>query len=189
MALFTFLEILDILIMTAAVAYIFYSPSQTPRGADYDPLVHYKHGFDWEAFKFAMLVSSLTIVLHEFGHKFVAMSFGVDATFHAAYTWLALGIVLKLMSLPFIFLVPAFVSFTSVGPFQDSLIALSGPLVNLALWLVPLFIYNKKLLNKKYNTFLLLTSKLNMTFFIFNMLPIPGFDGFSFYSGIINSIL
>ena len=170
MALISLLEIADIAIMTAALGFIFSDMFKSAsRKKDYDPLLQYRHGFDWD----------------EFGHKFVAMAFGVAATFHAAYLWLAAGVALKLFGSPFIFFVPAFVSHMSVGPLQDTLIALSGPLVNLVLWLGALLLQKKELLNKKYSNGLLLTAKINMLLFIFNMLPIPGFDGFHFFSGLL----
>ena len=190
MAFISFNEVLDIIIMTAAVGFIFSDMfSRYSRKADYEPLVHYHHGFDWEAFRFAAYVTAPAIILHEFGHKFVAMALGVDATFHAAYFWLGIGVVLKMLSFPFIFFVPAFVSHASVGAFGDSMIALSGPLVNLVLWLGALLIHKRKLLDKRYNDGLLLTAKINMFLFIFNMIPLPGFDGFHFFSGLIGAFL
>ncbi len=188
MAFFSLHEIFDIIIMTAAVGFIFSDVfSRQSRKADYDPITHYTSRFDWEALRFAVYVTAPAIILHEFGHKFVAMAFGVSATFHAAYVWLGIGILLKLFS-SFIFLIPAFVSHSSVGPLQDSLIALSGPLVNLVLWLGALFIQKNQLMDKKFTTGLLLTAKINMFLFIFNMLPVPGFDGYSVYSGLLQLI-
>ena len=185
MAFLSINELLDIIIMTAAVGFIFSDTfSRYSRKEDYEPLVHYKHGFDWEAFRFAAIITAPAVILHEFGHKFVAMALGVDATFHAAYFWLALGVVMKIIG-GFIFLVPAFVSHPSVGPLGDSIIALSGPLVNLLLLLGALLVHRQKLIAKKYDPGLLLTAKINMFLFIFNMIPIPGFDGYSFFHGMI----
>jgi len=95
MALLSIREIADIAIMTAALGFIFSGMFQSySRKHDYDPLTHYRSGFDWEAFRFAAYVTAPAIILHEFGHKFVAMAFGVSAVFHAAYTWLAIGVVM-----------------------------------------------------------------------------------------------
>ena len=42
---------------------------------------------------------------------------------------------------------------------------------------------------KKFNPALLLTSRINMFLFIFNMLPIPGFDGSKVFTGLIQAFL
>ncbi len=185
MALLSLNEIFDIIIMTAAVGFIFSDVFQRYSvKRDYEPLVDYRHGFDWHAFLFAVYVTAPAIILHEFGHKFVALSYGVDATFNAAYVWLAAGILLKLFS-GIIFFIPAYVTHAPVGILQDTLIALSGPLVNLALWLLALLILKNNWLEKKYHNGLELSAKINMFLFLFNMIPIPGFDGFSVFSGLL----
>ena len=70
MVLFSFLEFLDMLIMTSAVGFIFADMFQKySRKTDYEPLTHYQKGFDWEAFRFAAYVTAPAIILHEFGHK------------------------------------------------------------------------------------------------------------------------
>ena len=190
MALLSIREIADIAIMTAALGFIFSGMFQSySRKHDYDPLTHYRSGFDWEAFRFAAYVTAPAIILHEFGHKFVAMAFGVSAVFHAAYTWLAIGVAMKLLSFPFIFFVRAFVTHASVGALADSLIAFSGPAVNLVLWLGAWLIHRQGLMDKRYGNGLLLTAKINMLLFIFNMLPIPGFDGFRFFLGLVGAFL
>ena len=186
MALFSFSELIDIVIMTAAVGFIFADMFQRySRKTDYEPLVQYQHGFDWEAFRFAMYVTAPAIILHEFGHKFVALLMGMQAEFHAAYMWLVIGILLKLMGSPFLFFVPAYVSISGAStPLMHSLTAFAGPAVNLFLWLGALLIHKQKWMHKKYDAGLLLTSKINMFLFIFNMLPIPGFDGNQVFLGL-----
>ena len=118
------MELLDIVIMTLAVGFIFSDflarfrrPSE-----DYDPLKqNYNRFINWDNFKFAALVTAPAIILHEFGHKFIALSFGYNATFHAAYLFLFIGIMLKLMKSPFLFFVPAYVSFSAAAtPLQHS---------------------------------------------------------------------
>lgn len=185
-------ELIDIVIMTAVVSYIFmdsfgrYKPSD-----EYDPLLgRRRSSFDWDGFKFTALVTAPAIVLHELGHKFFALSFGMQATFQAAYLFLGLGLLMKLMNFGFIFLVPAYVSIAGQGtPLEFGLIAAAGPLVNLILWLSTALITKQKWLNRKYTPALVLTSKINMFLFIFNMLPIPGFDGYKFFTEMIHVLL
>ena len=84
MILITFSEILDLALMTIFVGYIF-SDVIPVRRESYDPLVHYKKRFDFEALKFAIMATAPAIILHELAHKFVALSFGLDAVFYAFY--------------------------------------------------------------------------------------------------------
>src|SRR3989338_7479278 len=108
MALLSIREIADIAIMTAALGFIFSGMFQSySRKHDYDPLTHYPSGFDWEAFRFAAYVTAPAIILHEFGHKFIGLAVGLQAEFHAAYMWLAFGVMLKVLGSPFLFFVPA----------------------------------------------------------------------------------
>lgn len=178
MPLLTISEIFDMIAMTAVVGYIFSDIFKKPVREDYDPLTHFKPGFDIENFKFAILVAAPAIILHELGHKFVAISYGLEAHFEAAWFFLGLALIMKLMNFGFIFIVPAYVSIIGrATPLESSLIAFSGPAVNLALWLFAMLSVKKNFFPKKYDAALLLTSKINMFLFIFNMLPIPGFDG------------
>ena len=188
MPLFTFSEIFDIISMTLVVGYIFKDLFKRPVEEDYDPLTHFKAGFDTDDFKFAILVTAPAIILHELGHKFVALGFGLEAQFQAAWFFLALALIMKFMNFGFIFIVPAYISiFGNATPLESSLIAFAGPFVNLVLWLFAAFALKSKLFNKKYNAALLLTSRINMFLFIFNMLPIPGFDGSKVFTGLIRA--
>ncbi len=187
-ALFTFGELFDIVAMSLIIGFIF---------SDFFSDYYHKfkgyaerfptYGFDWSSFWFATLLVAPTIILHEFGHKFVALSFGLHATFHAAYVWLLLAVVLKLVGSPFLFFVPAFVSIAGVStPLQSALIAFAGPGTNLLLYLISkIFIKSS---SKKALPYWLLFSKINLFFFIFNMLPIPGFDGFTVYLNLFRML-
>ena len=142
---------------------------------------------------FAAAVVAPAIIFHELGHKLVAMGYGLPATFHAAYSWLALGIVLKLLNFGFIFFVPAFVSFpATVTPLQSSLIAFAGPGVNLVLWLSALALLRYPRMarrigiRERHLPILALTGRINMFLFIFNMLPLPFFDGAKVFSGLLS---
>lgn len=189
MPLFAFSEIFDMIIMTAVVGYIFSDVFKKPARDDYDPLTQFKSGFNIENFKFAILVAAPGIILHELGHKFAALSYGLEAQFQAAYIFLGLALLMKMMNFGFIFFVPAYVRIIgNATPLEGSLIAFAGPGVNLALWAFAAFASKNKLFAKKYDTALLLTSKINMFLFIFNMLPIPGFDGNTFFLGLIRTL-
>ncbi|MBN2423315.1 M50 family metallopeptidase [Candidatus Woesearchaeota archaeon] len=193
--MFTLKEIIDILAMTFFVGFIFSDVFRKPRVIK-DIVDYYKpkNRFNFEDIKFAALVTAPAIILHELGHKFVAMGFGMQATFNAAYTWLFVGAVLKLMNFGLIFFVPAYVAwvptdFSLNNPWVGSVIAFAGPAVNLVLWLGTSLILKSKKLNRKYIHFLILTSRINMFLFIFNMIPIPGFDGFHVLKGLIETII
>jgi len=185
--LFNALEIMDVIIMTAAVGFIFSDFfARFRRPHHYDPLEEYsKPRFGFENFKFAAMVTAPAIFFHELAHKLVAIGYGMQATFHASYMGLGLGIFLRLVHSPFIIFVPAFVSISGTGTnAQYALISVAGPIMNLILWLGTAFVVKQSLVKKKYYPLLILTSKINMFLFIFNMLPIPGFDGFKFYSAL-----
>lgn len=186
-------EIIDLILMTVFVGYIF-SDMIPVRRENYDPLLHYKRGFDFERLKFAILATAPAIILHELAHKFVAISFGLNAVFYAFYRssfTLMLGIftiISKLTGFGFMFFVPGFVSIGGNGThLQFALTAFAGPFVNLILWLGSLYLLKNRKYKKKYYLLLLLTSRINMFLFIFNMLPIPGFDGYKVFVELIRA--
>ena len=189
MAIITLREVMDVIFMIVALGVIFsiflkkFRPPQ-----HYDPLEQ-KIGIDWKLFKFAMYITAPAIILHELGHKFVALGFGLDATFHAAYIWLGFGLLLALMQTGILFFVPAYVSISQqASPLVFSAIAFAGPFVNLILWLATRYALKAGKVKKKYLPLVQITSKINMFLFIFNMIPIPGFDGFKVYQGIFQTI-
>jgi Zn-dependent protease len=123
-------------------------------------------------------VAGPAIVLHELGHKFVAIAFGLQATFHAAYIWLAIGIVLKLVRFPFIFLVPAYVSIVGAGSIAAyGWSAFAGPLVNAVLALGCFVALKSRSWSMQTTVLLYASQQINLFLFVFNLLPIPGFDG------------
>jgi Zn-dependent protease len=192
MAYLTLLELFDIIIMTLAIGFVFHdvfrSAARMKRHKDMDIIDQYttRRGFDWRDFWYACAVVGPAILLHELSHKTVAMAFGFDAVFHAAYIWLLVAVVLKLIGFPFIFFVPAFVEFAGRGTgVQHALVALAGPALNLILWLGSwaIITYAKRLKTSTHQ-FLFLVKQVNMFLFIFNMLPIPGFDGWQVYAGL-----
>ena len=195
MALISFNEIIDLIAMTVFVGYIF-SGIIPVRRENYDPLLHYKRGFDFEGLKFAIMATAPAIIVHELAHKFVAISFGLNAIFYAFYRQTftlilgALAIFSKLTGFGLMLFVPGYVGISGPGTnIQFAVAALAGPLVNLALWLGAWIILKKKAYKKKYYLLLILTSRINMVLFIFNMLPIPGFDGYNFLAHLIKAFV
>jgi len=170
-------EIIDFVLMSLIVGYIF-SGFFTARNS--------KNVLDIKAILFAAGITAPAIVLHELSHKFAAISFGLSATFHAAYPWLAVGIILKAISPGFIFFVPAYVLIQGMStPLTQTIVSVAGPLTNLALFLIAWAVLSLDIVRNKMAVFFIrLTKRINGFLFIFNMIPIPGFDGFQFFSGL-----
>lgn len=183
--LISILEIIYLLITTLVIGFIFMDYIKVPTVELFK-----RRGFDWNAFKFAALVAAPGVILHELGHKFVAMALGYSATFSVYWFGLFLGIFLKLISSPFMILASGFVSIPGIqNPLQNSFIAFAGPFVNLVLWIGSwLILNNAKNLKRKTALFLYLTKRINMILFIFNMLPIPPLDGYQVFSGLFSVI-
>ncbi len=192
MVIFSLQELFDMVMMTLFVGFIFKDTfSSRPRYTEVDPLDYYtgKRSRFMENFWFAIMATAPAIILHEMGHKFVAESFGLGAVFHAAYLWLGIGLLLKLVNFGLIFFVPAFVSISGGGSYlQYAAVAFAGPGVNLILWLLSAQLLKMKKLNKKYVPLVVLSKRINMFLFFFNMLPIPPFDGFSVFYNIFRAI-
>jgi Zn-dependent protease len=177
MAFLSLIEIFDIVLMTLVVGFIFQ-----------DTFVKLASDSK-QAFLYSMIAVAPAIIFHEFGHKIIALSFGFVATFNAAYFWLFLGVALKFAA-GMAFFIPAYVSFGCAGctvtAGQSTLIAFAGPGINLLL-------YGGSILLLKYGSFSPRTSiligatrSINGMLFLFNMLPIPLFDGFKVYQGLFH---
>lgn len=94
--IFTPAEILDTIVTVVAVGFIFQDLFKSNRyGFDaraedpaFDPLLDQalkNSFFDKRAFFAAAIVVGISVVIHEFGHKFVGMLSGYTAVFHASY--------------------------------------------------------------------------------------------------------
>lgn len=209
MAILSFVEILDVMIMALCVGYIFtnyfagYNNFRKP--ADYIKIYHYGRRFIWSDFLFAVALIAPAIIFHELGHKFAAMGFGYNATFFSAISinkiisgmpfidFASILMVIALVSTyfggSFLFFVPAYVSFSAAAnPMQTALIAFAGPAVNLILWQGAKLLLWKKSVSNKYLSLVALTARINMLLFIFNMIPLPGFDGAKVLSGLFQLI-
>lgn len=133
-------------------------------------------------FWFAVALVAPAIILHELGHKFVAMAFGLDATFQAAWIWLGIGIIMKMFG-GFIFLVPAFVKIVGTAPhWVFGVTALAGPAVNFALFGLSKFMLwfrttQHKSIKVNEHRFWTIFARINLFLGAFNLIPIPPFDG------------
>ncbi|MCX6708236.1 MAG: M50 family metallopeptidase [Candidatus Woesearchaeota archaeon] len=175
--IFTLRELFDVVVMTLAVGYIFMGVFKT-----------HAIGFDRHTFLLACLVTAPALILHELAHKFLAIGFGLQADFHAAYFWLILGVVLRLLHSNFIFFIPAYVSIApglaQATPLTSAAIAFGGPLMNFVLFGISWLLLRQKKMKKSTFAFLFITKQINLFLFVFNMLPIPGFDGLKVYQGL-----
>ena len=183
MTLFSVGEIIDILVMTLAIGFIFKNFFK-------------KQLTDLRLIKindlfFSALITAPGIILHELGHKFLAISLGFNATFNASYYWLFIAIVLSLLSFPFIIFVPAYVRiscgelFCNISPVNNIIISFACPGVNLLIFFI-CYIILKTNISVKTRIVLQFTKQINLFLFIFNMLPIPGSDGWHLYSAIFS---
>ena len=182
---FGFVEIIHLAILTIAIGYIF-------SGYITDPSNRFKtiKKFNWKDFKFALLVSAPGIVIHELGHKFAALVFGLGATFKVWFPGLGIAVFLKLINSPFLIIAPGFVEISgAASPFQTMITAFAGPLINLILWGgAALILNNARKLSRRQAVFLYLTKKINLFLFIFNMIPIPPLDGSKVLFNLIGTI-
>ncbi len=187
--IFTFGELIDVVIMTVIIGYIFkdaFERRGITSNSNYDPLKPQPKN---ESFWFATASIGSSILLHELGHKFAALSLGLEATFHAAYEYLFLGLLLKLANFNYIFFVPAYVSHSMTNPLNSAIIAFAGPGVNLVLWLICGILLNNYHIDRKYIPVVYFTKYINGFLFVVNMLPIPGLDGYWVFSGLVRSFV
>lgn len=195
MAIITPIELFRIIIMSLGIGIIFSFSIEKRYNKPKDVLDEYKRssrlgGIDIDTIIFATLIAAPGIIFHELAHKFVAMSFGLNATFYAAYTFLGFAIFLALVGFPLLFFVPGYVSIIGAGTYaQYALIAFAGPFFNLITfgiaWIV---LKNSKRLKLSKNALYgwNICKKINLFLFVFNLLPIPGFDGWSVFSNLFH---
>lgn len=181
MALLSAKELLDLVIMVVGLGYIFMGTMQRPRAAE----IVASPGFDWQGFLWAILITAPAIVLHELAHKFVALFFDLVAVFHASYFGLGIGIFLRLIQSPFIIFVPGYVSIQGATPLESAVTAFVGPGMNLLLFVAAwCFLTYARRLTYHQKFLLYATKQINLFLFLFNMIPLPPFDGFHVVSGL-----
>jgi Zn-dependent protease len=132
--------------------------------------------------KFAIAVAAPAVIFHELAHKFLALYYGFSATYVASWWGLGIGLMLRFLAPGWIFFIPGYVSISGLGThLQYGLTAIAGPLTNLILFGI-FWLLLKKDIAPKYSAIWHIAKQINLWLFVFNMLPIPGMDGFSFYS-------
>lgn len=179
--MFALQEFIDVIFMSIGVGYIFMDIFTRPK-PEFDPLSYSR----WDDLRFAVSVTAPAVIAHELAHKLVALSYGLQATFHAAYGWLGFGVLLKYLGTGFIFFVPGYVSISGIASnLQLALVAFAGPFLNLLLYLLAILVLKSEKRPRRIY-YWVLTRKINGFLFIFNMLPIFGFDGLKVYTGLFN---
>jgi len=176
-------EIFRLIAVTFALGYIFSDIVKRPKAiADF-----YKK-YNWQDIKTSMIIAAPAVLLHELGHKFVAIFYGLNAEFFASYFGLGIGILLKLVGSPFLIFIPGYVSINNATITQSAIIAFIGPLMNLFLWISSYLLLKSKHFSN--NTLIILhaTKRINMILFFFNMIPIPPFDGAKVLSGLLEFV-
>lgn len=132
----------------------------------------------------AFLILSISFILHEMAHKFTAIRYGMFAQFEISYIGLLFSLALKMLT-GIILIIPGAVviykHFIHKSRKKEiaiqGVIALAGPLVNLALSLLSfLFYYISKV--SFFSDFFYTFSYINAILLLFNLLPIPPLDGF-----------
>ena len=177
-------EIISLIVISVILGYIFSGFIQRPRKE-----FEFRKKFDWEDIKFAAMIAAPAVILHELGHKFVALFFGLNAVLKLFWEGLGLGIFLKLINAPFLIVAPAYVSISGNGtPLQEIITSFAGPFMNLLLFLISYLMLNRSKLTKNQATILYLTKQINLLLFGFNMLPIPPLDGYSVFSNLFRII-
>jgi len=178
--MFSIIELIRAIIVTAAIGYIFSGSIKYNLTGDSkkDKL---------EGIKFSIFVAAPAVILHELAHKLVAISYGLNAEFFASYLGLGIGVLLKLISSPILIIVPGYVSISGASITQSSIIAFAGPLTNLLLWLIAtLLLASKKRFSRKQLIILGYTKKINIILFFFNMIPFGPFDGAKVFNGLFS---
>lgn len=199
--LFTGQELFDVVMMTLGVGFIFMDSfglrQQITKLKSYeeDPVAYYQQGyakkiagFNWNNLLIACLITAPAVIFHELAHKLVAINYGLQATFHAAYFWLTFGIVMKLLNTGFIFFVPGYVTHSGAAtPLQSTAIAFAGPFLNFLIWFSCWGILKFKPFKMSTRTMQILaaTRFINGFLFIFNMIPLGFFDGAKVLNGLV----
>ena len=193
MAFITPFEIFDIIMMALAIGFIFSDHFRRPvvhetNDGKYDPLKYYteKRSSIWENTKFAAMITAPPLVLHELSHKFIAMYYGATATLHAPYTMYAIAVIMKLMSFPLLFFVGGYVEHTQLPALPSAFVSFAGPLMNFLVWFICWALVRYKFAKRNSYKIIVPMGRISLFLGIFNMIPIPGFDGWNFITSMIN---
>ncbi len=186
MALITLEEILYFIILSAVLGYIFSGTIRKPK-TEFD--WEHPSGFDWKGYGQAIAISAPAVILHELAHKFVAIAYGLAATFKIWWFGLFLGAFLKFINSPIVLFAPGYVQILGTpGTAETFWIAFAGPLMNLILFLIAWVLLEHAKLTRTQATLLYLTKQINLFLFIFNLLPIPPLDGSKVFGSLFQMI-
>ncbi len=126
-------------------------------------------------FGMSLILVTLSFLLHEFGHKFVAQRFGL----WSEYRMWPIGLVLTLVTslLGFLFAAPGAVIISgNMDKATYGKISIAGPIVNIVMAVIG--IAGCLLLNHtEWVVFFLLLANLNSFLGLFNLIPVPPLDG------------
>ena len=70
---------------------------------------------------------------------------------------------------------------------QMAIVALAGPMLNLILYIFSKLSVKLRIFNSEFDPYMIMCSRINIFLFIFNIMPIPGFDGWQFISHILKA--
>lgn len=136
----------------------------------------------------AIVVTILSICLHELGHGFTALSQGDDTPSSTGHITLNPLVHMGTTSLIFLFVTGIAWGQMPVNPSRfkshrwgDFLVSIAGPLTNLALTAIFVTLLTQRIPFLSHN-FLIYGAIINATLFLFNMIPIPPLDGFNVFS-------
>jgi len=173
-------EIINLVILVAALGYIFSGFVKKPR----DPLDTLLKGFNWDDIKYAAIIVSPAVVLHELAHKGVGLLYGFDSVLHISIIGLSIGAVLRYLRSPIIFFIPAYVASSAAfgHPAEFAILALAGPATNFTLyWVSEALLLSRRW--PKYNHAFIVSKQINLWLFILNMIPFGLFDGAKVLAG------
>ena len=118
----------------------------------------------WQFLPLLLIITILSVVLHESSHSIFAKIEGKEVK-------TGLG-------------VTSFVSLDEdSNPMEIAIIAMAGPLMNLLLFLI-----SWRIEKKTGHAFWTIAKNVNLTLFVLNILPLPGLDGWQFFKNVIKAI-
>ncbi len=129
----------------------------------------------------AFIVLSLSFILHELAHKFMAIRYGMFAQFEISYYGLVFSLLFKII-FGITIIVPGAVmiyrNFFHRSRKKDialqGIISISGPIVNMILSALGYILY----LLSIFKEISYLLAYVNALLLVFNLLPVPPLDGF-----------
>lgn len=129
-------------------------------------------------FGLSLLLVICSFMLHELAHKFVAQKYGAMAEFKVFMPGLLMALVFSFFG--FLFAAPGAVYiYGRIDQKTNGKISASGPIVNLAIGAVALAAW--LMTTGMFSDILFLFAWLNVFLALFNILPIPPFDGSKIY--------